>query len=102
MVIRLLVLLYFWEEYTPKSGAMNFRDLQNRLAENLRERVRSGEITERGLARLTGVSQPHIHHVLKGKRLLSPDMADQVMGHLRMDILDLVDPIELLEWHGRD
>jgi plasmid maintenance system antidote protein VapI len=81
---------------------MNFRDLQNRLAENLRERVRSGEITERGLARLTGVSQPHIHHVLKGKRLLSPDMADQVMGHLRMDILDLVDPIELLEWHGRD
>jgi transcriptional regulator with XRE-family HTH domain len=81
---------------------MNFRDLQNRLAKNLRERVRSGEITERGLARLTGVSQPHIHHVLKGKRLLSPDMADQVMGHLRMDILDLVDPIELLEWHGRD
>ena len=81
---------------------MNFRDLQNWLAENLRERVRSGEITERGLARLTGVSQPHIHHVLKGKRLLSPDMADQVMGHLRMDILDLVDPIELLEWHGRD
>jgi plasmid maintenance system antidote protein VapI len=81
---------------------MNFRDLQNRLAENLRERVRSGEITERGLARLTGVSQPHIHHVLKGKRLLSPDMADQVMGHLRMDVLDLVDPIELLEWHGRD
>ena len=81
---------------------MNFRDLQNRLAENLRERVRSGEITERGLARLTGVSQPHIHHVLKGKRLLSADMADQVMGHLRMDILDLVDPIELLEWHGRD
>ena len=81
---------------------MNFRDLQNRLAENLRERVRSGEITERGLARLTGVSQPHIHHVLKGKKLLSADMADQVMGHLRMDILDLVDPIELLEWHGRD
>ena len=81
---------------------MNFRDLQNRLAENLRERVRSGEITERGLARLTGVSQPHIHHVLKGKRLLSADMADQVMGHLRMDVLDLVDPIELLEWHGRD
>jgi transcriptional regulator with XRE-family HTH domain len=81
---------------------MNFRDLQNRLAENLRERVRSGEITERSLARLTGVSQPHIHHVLKGKRLLSADMADQVMAHLRMDILDLVDPLELLEWHARD
>jgi plasmid maintenance system antidote protein VapI len=81
---------------------MNFRDLQNRLAENLRVRVRRGEITERGLARLTGVSQPHIHHVLNGKRLLSADMADQVMAHLRMDILDLIDPAALLEWNRRD
>jgi plasmid maintenance system antidote protein VapI len=69
---------------------------------NLRERVRSGQITERGLARLTHVSQPHIHNVLKGKRLLSAEMADQIMQHLRMDVLDLVDPHELLEWHRRD
>jgi predicted transcriptional regulator len=81
---------------------MNFRDLQERLTMNLRERVRSGEITERGLARLTRVSQPHIHNVLKGKRLLSMNMADRVMHHLRMDVLDLVDPRELLEWHRRD
>jgi len=81
---------------------MNFRDLQDRLTANLRERVRGGEVTERGLARLTRVSQPHIHNVLKGKRLLSTDMADQVLHHLRMDILDLVDPAELLEWHRHD
>lgn len=81
---------------------MTFRDLQDRLAENLRERVRGGQATERGLARLTHVSQPHIHNVLKGKKLLSTDMADQVMLHLRMDILDLLDPHELLEWRRRD
>jgi hypothetical protein len=81
---------------------MNFRDLQDRLTANLRERVRGGEVTERGLARLTRVSQPHLHNVLKGKKLLSTDMADQVLHHLRMDILDLVDPGELLEWHRHD
>jgi len=81
---------------------MNFRDLQDRLAANLRERVRGGELTERGLARLTRVSQPHIHNVLKGKKLFSPDMADQVMFHLRMDVLDLVDRVELMEWRRRD
>ena len=81
---------------------MNFRDLQDRLAANLRERVRGGELTERGLARLTRVSQPHIHNVLKGKELFSPDMADQVMFHLRMDVLDLVDRVELMEWRRRD
>jgi hypothetical protein len=81
---------------------MTFRDLQDRLAANLRDRVRGGEVTERGLARLTRVSQPHIHNVLKGKKLLSTNLADQVMQHLRMDILDLVDPHELLEWRRRD
>ena len=30
------------------------------------------------------------------------DMADQVLGYLRMDILDLVDPADLLEWHRRE
>lgn len=67
---------------------MTFRDLQDRLAANLRERVRGGEVTERGLARLTRVSQPHIHNVLKGKKLLSTNMADQIMQHLRMDIVE--------------
>jgi hypothetical protein len=80
---------------------MTFRELHQRLAANLRARVRSGEVTERGLARLTRVSQPHIHNVLKGDKLLSADMADQVMQHLRMSLLDLFDPGELLDWQRR-
>lgn len=96
-----MVPAYSREEY-PKSAVMTFSDLHQRLASHLRARVRNGEFTERGMARLTRVSQPHIHNVLKGKKLLSTDMADQVMYHLHIDILDLLDPIELLRWRQRD
>ena len=76
---------------------MTFCDLHERLIENLRQRVRSGEMTERGLARATGVSQPHIHHVLRGKRLLSAVTADQILRRLQMDVLDLIELEELLQ-----
>src|SRR5438034_1253884 len=63
---------------------MTFQDLQLRLLEELRHRVRSGAATERGLARDTGLSQPHLHHVLKGKRLLSVEKADIVRSVNRL------------------
>lgn len=80
---------------------MDFRELQRRLNAHLRERVRHGEITERGLARMTGVSQPHIHNVLKGKRVFSLATADAVLHRLHLDLLDLIEPGELLEWRRR-
>jgi transcriptional regulator with XRE-family HTH domain len=52
--------------------------------------VSNGEISERGLARLTGISQPHIHNVLKGARLLSADVADQILRRLRINLVDLL------------
>ena len=78
-----------------------FQELHRRLVLLLLERVRSGEMTERGLARVTGISQPHIHNVLKGKRLLSKDTADVILLELHLDVLDLVEPRELLEWQNR-
>jgi transcriptional regulator with XRE-family HTH domain len=80
---------------------MTFHELERRFAAFLRERVHRGEITERGLARATGVSQPHIHNVLKGKRHLSPDTADEILRYLRLDLLDLIEPGEMLEWTRR-
>jgi len=80
---------------------MTFCDLHERLIENLRQRVRSGEMTERGMARATGVSQPHIHHVLRGKRLLSAVTADQILRQLNMDLLDLIELEELLRSRRR-
>jgi len=71
--------------------AIDFEWLRLRLILNLRERVRSGEITERRLARITGVSQPHLHNVLSGKRLLSIEMADQVLHRLDLELVDLLD-----------
>ena len=80
---------------------MDFHELQGRFVVFLRERVRSGEITERGLARITRVSQPHIHNVLKEKRLLSIDTSDKILRRLRMDLLDLIRPEDLVEWRRR-
>jgi transcriptional regulator with XRE-family HTH domain len=76
---------------------MTFHDLQQRLLEELRQRVRSGAVTERGLARDTGISQPHLHNVLKGKRILSVEKADCILYRLQIDLLHLIEPEELLE-----
>ena len=76
---------------------MTFHELQQRLLDELRQRVRSGAATERGLARISGISQPHLHNVLKGKRLLSMDKADEVLRSLEIDILRLIHPEELRE-----
>lgn len=78
-----------------------FQELHRRLVLLLSERVRSGELTERGLARLTRVSQPHIHNALKGRRLFSAEAADTILRELRLDVLDLVEPREFLEWRNR-
>jgi transcriptional regulator with XRE-family HTH domain len=47
---------------------------------------------------MVGVSQPHIHNVLKGKRFFSLETADQVLQSLGVDVLDLIDPEE---WNQR-
>jgi transcriptional regulator with XRE-family HTH domain len=80
---------------------MTFYELQQRLLEELRQRVRSGAATERGLARISGISQPHLHNVLKGKRLLSMDKADELLRHLQIDVLQLIPPEELRESRRR-
>jgi transcriptional regulator with XRE-family HTH domain len=79
---------------------MTFHDLQQRLIEDLRQRVRSGDVTERSLARATGVSQPHMHNVLKGTRKLSVETADQILKKLDMDLLDLIELEDVREFRG--
>jgi transcriptional regulator with XRE-family HTH domain len=74
---------------------MYFQTLQSRLLAAIRMKVRTGELTERRLARLTGISQPHIHNVLKGARELSPEIADLILRELKISLLDLVEHEEL-------
>ena len=81
--------------------ALDFAELQRRLVAYLSEKVRNGDITERRLARITGVSQPHMHHVLCGKRGFSMEMADQVMRALRKNLVDFLEPEDIAEWNRR-
>lgn len=74
---------------------MYFKQFQLRLIEHVHARVERGELTERGLARHTGISQPHLHNMLKGTRVLSPQMGDLLLRHLHITLLDLLDTEEL-------
>lgn len=73
---------------------MYFEDLHRRLIAHLNGRLQRGELTERRLARLAGLSQPHLHNVLKGSRRLSNLLADQILRRLEITLLDLLTPEE--------
>jgi transcriptional regulator with XRE-family HTH domain len=73
---------------------MTVGDLQERFIALLRKRIRNGELTERSLAKRVGVSQPHMHNVLHGKRRFSLETTDDIMRVLRVDVLDLIEPDE--------
>ena len=51
---------------------INFAYLQGRVIDKVRERLRNGEMTERGFARSAGISQPHLNKVFKGIRSFLP------------------------------
>jgi transcriptional regulator with XRE-family HTH domain len=69
---------------------MDFRILLGRLLDTVVWRVQNGELTERRLARMIGVSQPHMHNILKGIRKLPPAVADRILATLEISVLDLV------------
>lgn len=69
---------------------MYFQDLQGKLIGIARERIQAGELTERGLARMCGISQPHMHNVLKTVRFLSTEALDRLMHALNVRVADLL------------
>ncbi len=74
---------------------MTFLDAQLRLLAYVRDRIHNGELTERGFARMLGVSQPHVHNVLKGVRTLSIEISDSILNTLHLSILDLASAEDL-------
>lgn len=74
---------------------MTFQDARLKLLAYVRNQVRNGEITERRLARLIGISQPHVHNVLKGTRSLSFEIGDLLLRALHLSLLDLVELSEI-------
>ncbi len=70
---------------------MTFVALETRLVAAMRLKIRNGEVTERAFARRVGVSQPHIHQVMKGVKTLSAAMSDRVLEGLGLTVHDLTD-----------
>lgn len=75
---------------------MTFRAAELKLLAYVRDRIHSGDLTERRLARLIGISQPHAHNVLKGARNLSPQIFDSILKYFQISLLDLA-PVADLE-----
>jgi hypothetical protein len=69
---------------------MYLGDLQQRLLAVLRKRMQNGDLSERSLAFLTGISQPHIHNVLKGDRILSLSATDLILRRIQIGVEDLL------------
>jgi hypothetical protein len=75
---------------------LTIQDAQRKLLTHVRDRIHNGELTERGFARMIGISQPHAHNVLKGRRKLSSQIFDLILKTFNMSLLDLA-PVEDLE-----
>jgi plasmid maintenance system antidote protein VapI len=74
---------------------VTFELLGERLLAFVRLRIKNGEYTERGLARILGISQPQMHNVLKGVRGLRPALADRFLRKFGITALELLSDVEL-------
>lgn len=63
--------------------------------------IRNGRWTERSLARRLGVSQAHIHNVLKGARGLTPDLADDLLLAMGTNLEEVLIEAKLSAAHAR-
>lgn len=78
-------------------GKITFQVLQMRLITFVNTRIGNGDFTERGLAKILGISQSQIHNVLKGVRKLRPELADRLIRKFEISVLDLLDSSEIYE-----
>lgn len=76
---------------------VGFAALQTRLIGSVNTRIQNGEFTERGLARMLGLSQSQVHNVLKGARRFRPELADRILQKFGMSLLQLLEDRELGE-----
>ena len=68
---------------------MTFEGVYACLLLIVRQQVSNGDLTERSLAKRIGISQSHMHNVLKGVRVLSNNLAEALLLQLKMSVEDL-------------
>jgi transcriptional regulator with XRE-family HTH domain len=71
---------------------VNFDVVKKRLIRFVSLRIRNGVCTQRQLAKMVGVSQPQLHNVLKGVRPLNGELADALLAHFEISLIDLLEP----------
>ena len=88
---------YFTSESFSVREKISFRLLQTRLISAVNARIHNGEFSERGLAKLLGISQPQIHNVLKGARKLNVELADRLLWAFGLSLICLLQDQEIAE-----
>jgi transcriptional regulator with XRE-family HTH domain len=73
----------------PGARGTSLAALIARLRAAADARIRSGRLTERGLARLAGLSQPHVHLFLHGARGVTVEAADRLLAALNLSAEEL-------------
>lgn len=73
---------------------VNFDVIKKRLIRFVSLRIQNGDCTQRQLAKLVGVSQPQLHNVLKGARELKRELADALLAHFEISLIDLLEPTD--------
>src|SRR5215831_16643002 len=81
--------LFLREIYSQEDPVL-FSTLQQRLIRRLNDEIRAGKLTERGLARRAGLSQPHVHNMLKGIRSPTAESADAMLRAISAGVSDLM------------
>ncbi len=77
-------------EICGEEDSVFFSTLQQRLIQRLKDEIRAGKLTERALARRSGLSQPHIHNLLKGIRSPTAESADALLRAISASVPDLL------------
>jgi hypothetical protein len=68
----------------------SFEDAAGKLLARVRDCVRGGRVSGRALAKLAGLSQPHMHNLLAGKRGMTPGVADRLLDALGLSLRDIL------------
>jgi hypothetical protein len=82
---------------------MNITQMHERLRLELLRRIQRGTLSVSLLSRQTGFGQPHLSNFLNGRRRLSLEAIDRVMGAQHMDARDLLPAAgQITSWQSEE
>ena len=82
---------------------MTFTQMHERLRLELLRRIQRGTLSVSLLSRQTGFGQPHLSNFLNGRRRLSLEAIDRVMGAQHMDARDLLPAAgQITSWQSEE